>query len=79
MFINFFVYQSIIPLDDFQLKKLLINKENVDNIKFNELNEYVLLKLKKFNSRFNQKNLIACCYSYIFEPIKTCNKFFFNF
>lgn len=74
MFINFFVYTStsIIPLDDSKLKKLLIDKENVDDIKYNELTEYVLLKLKKFNSRLTQKNFIACCYSYIFEPIKTC-------
>ena len=72
MFVNFFIYTSIIPLDDYQLKKLLIDKENVENIKYNELNEYVLLKLKKFNSRLNQKNFIACCYSYIFDPIKIC-------
>jgi len=75
MFINFFVYYSLIPLEDFELKKLLIDRENVRDIKYDNLNEYVLQKLKRLNSRLDEKNFISCCYSYIFEPIKSCKKF----
>ena len=74
MFINFFVYFTVIPLNNFELKKLLIDKENVSEFKYDKINEYILEKLKKFNSKFDEENFIACCYSYIFDPIKYSKK-----
>lgn len=72
MFMNFFVFCSLIPLDDQYLKKLLIDKEKVGEYEYDKINEYIFKRLKKYNNRLGVKNFIGCCYSYIFEPIKNC-------
>jgi len=71
MFVYFFALITFLPLNDDQLIKLLIKKEKVNEFEYNKINDFLIHKFKKLNKRLNPNSFLACCLSYIFEPIKS--------
>jgi hypothetical protein len=79
MFVYFFALIGILPLDESQLIRLIVKREKVGEFEYNNLNQILLEKLTKLNKRLNRNSLLACCLSFIFEPIKSRKYFIFNF
>jgi hypothetical protein len=67
--------QHFDQLSKSQIEKLIINKIEVNGIKYDELKKYFLEKLQKLNSKIKPEAIMNCCLPYIFEPIKNCKNF----
>lgn len=71
MFIYFFAIVCLLSLDENQLTKLIVKKEKVGELEYNRINEVLLERFTKLNRRLNPNSFLACCLSFIFEPIKS--------
>jgi len=53
-----------------QIERLIMFKNEVNGIKYEDLKEHFLNKLEKINPKIKPDSIMNCCLPYIFEPIK---------
>ena len=71
MFVYFFASIALLPLDETQLVRLIIKREKVGEFEYDKINEILINRFSKLNKRLNPNSFLACCLSFIFEPIKS--------
>ncbi len=71
MFVYFFALTGLLPLDENQLTRLIVKREKVGEFEYNKINEVLINRFSKLNKRLSPTSFLACCLSFIFEPIKS--------
>ncbi len=71
MFVYFFALIGLLPLDENQITRLIVKREKVGEFEFKKINEVLVQRFSKLNKRLSPNSFLACCLSFIFEPIKS--------